>query len=112
MNKVVILPYASTLVTLTEAGITSLVKVLRKLERPAKTKPEDRRPTRKKKKKKMEICEFYSFVNVCVFDFRNLYAVTKTSHQGLKQKRIRNRCKYVISPVLSTFPPHHVFHCT
>ena len=58
MNKVVILPCASTLVTLTEAGITSLVKVLRKLERPAKTKPEDRRPTRKKRRKRWKYVNF------------------------------------------------------
>ena len=35
-----------------------------------------------------------------------LYAVIET------KKRSRNRCMYVISPVLSTFPSHHVFHCT
>ena len=45
--------------------MTSLVNVLRKL-RPSKTKPEDRnrRPTRKKRKKKMQICDFPCLVNV------------------------------------------------
>ena len=28
------------------------------------------------------------------------------------RKKGRKRCKYVFFPVLSMFPPHHVFHCT
>ena len=64
---------------------------------------------KKKKKKKMKIHEFHFLVYVCVFIF-----VTKTLHQRLKKKKLRrrNRCKYVISALLSTFPPHDVFHCT
>ena len=58
-------PEQSTRVNLTEVVITGLVKVLRKL-RPSKTKPKDRnrRPTRKKRKKKMQICDFPCLVNV------------------------------------------------
>ena len=67
-NKIFILPCAGTPLNLTEVVVTSLVKALRKL-RPSKMKLEDRRPTRKKKKKKMEICEFYFLVNVCVLIF-------------------------------------------
>ena len=36
----------------------------------------------------------------------------KTETEDPLEKKGRKRCKYVIFPVLSMFPPHHVFHCT